>query len=230
MKSGFPRLAFGDFADVCKVALAGAIALGAGGARPCLAGDAALLPDQVQTGNSAPPMGDRLAAAESSQGQLAGDGNQVLEIALPERFRGCWQGVAVLDSQRQMSDRWPAVAWSPKTFRLCFVEHGLGVWQFAYGESHEDAEHSNGVEREESVEFVRIEGSTATLQATLVLGSKPTGKYTTIENTTLRCELADGPGASMRVGGDVVAEVDGEPWRAATWHADFARVSPDVAR
>jgi hypothetical protein len=28
----------------------------------------------------------------------------------------------------------------------------------------------------------------------------------------------------MRVGGDVVADVDGSPWREATWHADFARV------
>ena len=61
-------------------------------------------------------------------------------------------------------------------------------------------------------------------KARVLLGSRPTGKYITIENTTLRCELADGPGASMRVGGGVVADVDGAPWRAATWHAGFARV------
>jgi hypothetical protein len=198
---------------VAVMALAGT--LGAGGARPCMAGDAALLSNQVQT-QSAPTSNDRPAAADA--------GNQVLEIPLPERFRGCWRGVAVLDSQQQISKRWPAVKFSPKDYKLCFVERGLGEWQFTYGESHVDAENSNGVEQEQSVEFLRIDGSTAVLQARLVLGSRPTGKYTTIENTTLRCELADGPGASMRVGGDIVADVDGEPWRAATWHADFARV------
>jgi hypothetical protein len=218
MKSGSRRRA--DFADVCKVlALAGAVALCAGLARPCLAGDAPLLPDQLQVQPAPAPI-----ASSSTSRQPDGAGNQVLEIPLPEKFLGCWQGVAVLDSQRQLSGRWPAVSWSPKNYRVCFVEHGLGTWQFTYGENHVDAEKGNGVEREESVQFVRIEGSTAVLRAQLVLGSRPTGKYTTIENTTLRCELADGPGASLRVGGDVVADVDGQPWRAATWHADFARV------
>jgi hypothetical protein len=207
---------------VAGLTAAGAIAFG--GARPCVAGDARLLSDQVQI-QSAPATSDNrpAAAASAASSHELGAGNQVLEIPLPERFRGCWRGVAVLDSQQQISDRWPAVTFSPKDYKLCFVERGLGEWEFTYGESHIDAMNNNGVEREESVEFLRIEGSAAVLQATLVLGSRPTGKYTTIENTTLRCELATGPGALMRVAGDVVADVDGEPWRTATWHADFTR-------
>lgn len=205
--------------------MAGAIALAivAVGARPCVAGDVPVIPDQVQ---AQPVTGAArgTGANASAPAQLGGIGNgsQVLEIPLPEKFRGCWVGqVAVLDSERQFSSRWPAVKWSPKRYQVCFVERGLGLWQFTYGESHVDSENSNGFERAQSVKFIRIEGSTAVLRATLVLGSRPSGKYVTHEETTLRCELADGSGG-MGVTGDMVADVDGEPWREATWHADFA--------
>src|SRR6266481_2062423 len=78
---------------------------------------------------------ERLAGS----GQLADGGNQVFKILLPERFRGCWQGVAVLDSQRQLSSQWPAVKWMPKNYRLCFVEQDLDTWQLRYGEKSIDS-------------------------------------------------------------------------------------------
>ena len=69
------------------------------------------------------------------------------------------------------------------------------------------------------------------LRASVVPRSRPAGKYKTHEETTLYCELADEPGAMMRVRGDVVADMNGKPWRAARWHASFARIgAPASAR
>ncbi|MGC2493276.1 hypothetical protein [Candidatus Binatus sp.] len=224
MNTGFPRSAFcRRLQRIVVVAGALVLAIGAACARPCMAGDASLLTDQ---GHAQPDgLSVTHGAAASSQTQLgAGAGNQVLEIPLPERFSGCWRGVAVLDSLRELNGLWPSVKWSPKTYRVCFVERGLGEWQFTFGENHIDPENSNSDEREQSINFLRMEGSAAVLEARLVLGSRPTGRYTTHEDTTLRCELSDSPAASsLRVSGDVLVDVDGEPWRAATWHADFAR-------
>lgn len=200
--------------------LAAVVALVAG-ARPCVAAELRELPDQevprspvsTGTGSSLPAQPD------------AGASNQVLEIPLPERFRDCWAGqVAVLDSERKLSSRFPAVKWSPKNYRLCFIEHGLGAWTFSYGEVHTDLENSNGNEKEQSVEFLRIEGTMAVLLARMAIRSRPSGKYTTHEATTLRCALADEPGAAMRVSGDVAADIDGEAWREATWSGDFVHV------
>ena len=167
----------------------------------------------------------------AESGQVADTGNQVFKILLPERFRGCWQGVAVLDSQRQLSSQWPTAKWMPKKYRLCFVKQDLDTWQLHYGENRIDSKGSGGIEREQKVEFLQTEGSTAMLRASVVPGSRRDGKYTTHEETTLDCELGDAPGAVMRVNGDVVADMNGKPWRVARWHASFARVgAPASAR
>jgi len=167
----------------------------------------------------------------ADSGQLTGRDNQVFKIMLPERFRGCWQGVAVLDSQRQLSSRWPAVKWSAKRYRICFGEQDLDLWQLHYGENRIDAKGSSGFEREQTVEFLQAEGATAMLRASVVPRSRTAGKYTTHEETTLYCELAAAPGAVMRVNGDVVADMNGKPWREARWHASFARAgAPASAR
>jgi hypothetical protein len=164
-------------------------------------------------------------------GQLAGRGNQVFKIMLPERFRGCWQGVAVLDSQRQLSSRGLAVKWSPKSYRICFGEQDLDLWQLHYGENRIDANSSGGFEREQTVDFLQAEGATAMLRASVVPRSRMAGKYTTHEETTLYCELAAEHGAVMRVSGDVVVDMNGKPWREARWHASFARAgAPASAR
>jgi hypothetical protein len=198
------------------------VALSALGRAWWLAAHQPLLP---KTHAPIPPISssDRpLPSSAASAGQLAGAGIQVFKVPLPERFRGCWQGAAVLDSQQQLSSQWPAVKWSPRNYRLCFVEHGLDVWQVLYGENRIDSNGSSGFEKEQAVEFLRIERATAVLRTSVMLGSPPTGKYTTQEETTLRCELADAPGA-LRVRGEVVEDVNGKPWRAARWQGSFTR-------
>ena len=163
--------------------------------------------------------------------QLADRDNQVFKVLLPERFRGCWQGVAVLDSERQPSGQSPAVKWLPKNYRLCFVKQDLDTWQLHYGENRIDSKGSSGFKGLQTVEVLQVEGATAMLRARVVPRSRPAGKYTTHEETTLYCELADEPGAMMRVRGDVIAEMNGKPWRAARWHASFARIgAPASAR
>jgi len=164
-------------------------------------------------------------------GQLADRGNQVFKVLLPERFRGCWQGVTVLDSERQLSSQSPAAKWLPKNYRLCFVKQDLDTWQLHYGENRIDAAGSSGFKRLQTVEVLQVEGATAMLRALVVPGSRPAGKYSTREETTLYCELADAPGAQMRVRGDVISAMNGKPWRAARWHASFARIgAPASAR
>jgi hypothetical protein len=180
---------------------------------------------------SAPPIdsGNQTSPA-ASPGQLAGVGNHLFENPLLERFRGCWHGVAILDSQKQLNTQWPAVKWSPENYRLCFVDRGSGIEPTLHTVNHIDSKDGNGVEKEQAVEFFRVEGATAVLRTSIVVGSPPPGKNTTHQKTTMRCDLADGPDALMRVSGDLVADVNGEPWRTARWHASFARADQPAER
>jgi hypothetical protein len=197
---------------------------------PVISNEHAAIPEIVSS--ESPPDSSAAGIGQiADSGQPADTDNQVFKILLPERFRGCWQGVAVLDSQQQLRSQWPAVKWMPKNYLLCFVKQDLDTWQLHYGERRIDSKGGRGIEREQTVEFVQVENATAMLRASVVPASRRNGKYTTHEETTLDCELADAPGAMMRVNGDVVAEMNGKPWRAARWHASFARVGvPATAR
>jgi hypothetical protein len=90
--------------------------------------------DRLIAGESAPPRppipqsGSRPPPAL----QIAPGAGGVLEIPLPERFRGCWEGqVAELDTRRKLGGFWPAwcLKWLPKNYEICFVQRGLGAWE-----------------------------------------------------------------------------------------------------
>jgi hypothetical protein len=176
------------------------------------------------------PADRNLPSPAASAAQLAVAANKLFQIPLPERFRGCWQGVPVLDSQQHLSRQLPAVKWSPENYRLCFVGRGSGTWQVLYGETHVDSKDGDRVEKEQAVEFFRFEGVAAVLRTSLVLPSRPDGKNPPHEATTLLCEIADTPGALMRVNGNAVADVNGEPWRTVRWHASLAHVGEPTKR
>ncbi len=143
---------------------------------------------------------------------------QILEISIPETFRGCWQGeVLHVDSLRGLNG-WPSLAfWHPKSFELCFVQRGRDRWELTYSAAQLDTAPSPDLQQV-SDSFRVLPGSTAD---SIVVESKMRFRDTLSvkdETTTIKLRVADKVMKSQAV---VIADLNGTPWMESTWHTDF---------
>jgi hypothetical protein len=150
--------------------------------------------------------------------------------ALPEVFRGCWQGlVSNVDWIRKEPGGHKVGYWTPKTYRFCYKRLGNGPFKMTFTET--------GIAPNDQLFNVRgavVPLSTdghafATLRATLHFDEYSVGRDATApsfsvdEVTHLDCKIN---GDLMTVSADVHGTRDGDPWFRAHWRADF-RHFPD---
>jgi hypothetical protein len=205
--------------------LTGAIALGVatlGLAIPCLAVE----PLQNQRPVRIPaPVAASTPDIPAASPAGADRGAQVLEIPLPENFKGCWRGtVTDLDSRRRVGGWWPPaflMIWTAKTYEFCFLQRGIGAWELIYNSQRDDKPEMME-QRDSSLAFVSMDGPGAVvLKATMVLAQRTglTSGAVDDETTLLHCQIAsDG---TMAVRGDLNVNRNDLPWAEATWHANF---------
>ena len=150
-------------------------------------------------------------------------------IALPEIFRGCWQGVVRrLDSIQRLPGARPIGPWVAKTYRLCYRRVGNGPFELTFADA--------GMKRSKMVtnpqgrlQVLSTDGrSYAQMRALLHFdeyraGSNRGETFGVDELTNLAAQIDAG---TMRVQAKVYGERDGAPWFRASWHADFVH-TPD---
>jgi hypothetical protein len=147
--------------------------------------------------------------------------------ALPEVFRGCWQGqVNQLDWIRREPGAHKVGFWTPKTYRLCYKRVGNQPFTLTFTETGV-APSEKIVNPHGRVVPISTDGRAyASMRSRLSFdeyrvrgdGSSPT--FAVDEITNLDCRIA---GDDMLVSADVYGTRDGAPWFRAHWRADFHR-------
>jgi len=149
----------------------------------------------------------------------------VLEIPIPEQFKGCWFGDVVgLDSSRALSLWPPVLLWQPKRYELCFTKRGLDLWQFDYAETNvKDPSNKYFTQiGPVTVESPKVEGNTVRLHFNAQYRSGGGHSTTALDELSdLRCAFAENQ--VMSIDADVIVKRNGNPCRELTWHADFAQ-------
>ena len=153
------------------------------------------------------------------------DVNQVLEIPIPEQFKGCWVGEVVgLDSNRALSFWPPVLLWQPKTYELCFTKRGLDMWQFDYAETNVKDRSDKYFTQVGPVRIhsPTVDGNMVRLHFSAAYQTGG-GSFSAAldELSDLKCALAENQ--ILRVDADVIVNRNDRPWREVTWHADFAQ-------
>ena len=179
--------------------------------------------DVIHSQQPAPAPGGE--ATPSAQPPIA-PGSQLLEIPVPEVFRGCWQGtVTTLDSRTRLSSWLPLSVWLPKSYKMCFVKRGADRWQLTYSSSRADTGSLPVVQWAQALRVIRIAGPDLLyVEAKLRLID---GSIIKDETSTIRLRIE--AGGTMHAEAAVIIDWDGSPWMAVTWHTVFDQVPSDLS-
>jgi hypothetical protein len=145
--------------------------------------------------------------------------------ALPETFRGCWQGeVSQLDWIRREPGGRKVGFWTPKTYRLCYKRVGNGPFKLTFTETG-IAPSEKIINPRGHVVPISTDGRAfATMRARLRFDEYSSGRnaagstFAVDEITNLDCRIN---GDQMLVTADVFGSRDGVPWFRAHWRAEF---------
>jgi hypothetical protein len=147
--------------------------------------------------------------------------------ALPEVFRGCWQGeVNQLDWIRREPGAPKIGFWTPKTYKLCYKRVGNQPFTLTFTDTGVEANdkilnpHGNVVPISTDGREYASMRSRLDFDEYKVRGDGMSPTFAVGETTNLDCRIG---GDDMIVSADVFGTRDGEPWFRAHWRADFRK-------
>ena len=154
-------------------------------------------------------------------------GSQLLEIPIPETFRGCWETtVSQIDSHRKLSGWFPFMWWMPKVYQVCFVRRGQTQWELTYSWGGVDTQQLPISQSNNSVRVMRINGSDSVYMEAKVRLVQ--GSVVKDETTTMKLQAV--PSGALEAHAVTIVDWNGRPWMEAVWHSDFQRMSQHLER
>ena len=172
------------------------------------------------TASPAPLHGQSQTAGSSEPAPLP-ESSQLLEIPIPEVFRGCWEStVDRLDSRTMLSGWILFTYWMPKSYKMCFVSAGRDQWRLTYSSTYVDVGLARAIESQpQGVRVVRIAGPDLLyLEAKLRLVQ---GSMVKDETSTIKLHVDSNDEMSAEAA--VIIDWNGAPWMSATWHTTFVQ-------